>query len=75
MLFRIHQNVHFAKISPDGFKLVCEGIINIIKKIVNDIKNSLLFWPIGLVSMSSKYISVSVDCGKKIIFSSIEDSR
>lgn len=65
ILLRIHQSGHLAEITKDRFKLVCEGI-DYHKKIVNDTKNGLPFWPIGLASMSDEYISAGIDCGKKL---------
>lgn len=65
ILFRIHQSGHLAELSSEGFELVKEGI-KYHKKICNEIKNGLPFWPIGLASMNDEYLSVGIECEKKI---------
>lgn len=47
MLLRIHQSGHLAELASERIALVDEGI-RYYKKIRQDIKESLPFWPIGL---------------------------
>lgn len=47
MLLRIHQSGHLAKLSPERFALVQEGI-TCYKQIRQEIRRGLPFWPIGL---------------------------
>lgn len=65
MLLRIHQSGHLAEISPDRFSLVKEGI-QCYKSIRGDINKGLPFWPIGQPGFSDEWISLGLNCGKKI---------
>lgn len=65
MLLRIHQSGHLAELSPDRFKLVCEGI-TYHKKIVDELKEGLPFWPIGLATMQDEYLSVGIESKNKL---------
>lgn len=65
ILLRIHQSGHLAELSPDRFKLVCEGI-KYHKKIVDELKEGLPFWPIGLATMQDEYLSVGIECKNKL---------
>lgn len=47
MLLRIHQSGHLAELTPERLALVTEGI-TYYKRIRQDIKNALPFWPLGL---------------------------
>lgn len=65
ILLRIHQSGHLAELSPDRFKLVCEGI-RYHKKIVDELKEGLPFWPIGLATMQDEYLSVGIESKNKL---------
>jgi alpha-galactosidase len=65
ILLRIHQSGHLAEITPDRFKFVSEGI-RYHKRIVKELKEGLPFWPIGLASMEDEYLSVGIDCNKRL---------
>lgn len=47
LLRRIHQSGHLARLSPENFALVKEGI-SVYKRIRTDIRIGLPFWPCGL---------------------------
>ncbi len=55
MLRRIHQSGHLAELSKERFELVREGI-TYYKKIRNDIKTSVPFWPLGLADNLDKWV-------------------
>lgn len=59
MLLRIHQSGYLGQIDPRRMERVCEGI-QLYKKIRNDIKEGLPFWPTGLASFSDEYISFGI---------------
>lgn len=65
ILFRIHQSGHLAELTEERLKLVKEGI-HYHKKICHMLKDGLPFWPIGLASMNDEYISVGIECSKKL---------
>lgn len=65
ILLRIHQSGHLAELSPERFKLVCEGICYH-KKIVNELKEGVPFWPLGLATMQDEFLSVGIECNNKL---------
>jgi alpha-galactosidase len=65
ILFRIHQSGHLAEISKVRLGYVQDGI-RCHHAICEELKNGLPFWPIGLASFSDNFLSVGVDCGKKL---------
>jgi alpha-galactosidase len=65
ILFRIHQSGHLAEIANERLAYVQEGI-NCHHSICEEVKNGLPFWPIGLASFSDDFLSVGVDCGKRL---------
>lgn len=64
MLLRIHQSGHLAQLTPSRLALVREGI-QCHLLIVDELKNGLPFWPIGLGKFGDEWLSVGVDCGDK----------
>lgn len=62
MLMRVHQSGHLAELSKPRLAIVQEGIAYH-KRIAPQIAHALPFWPIGLASMSSEFLSVGLDCG------------
>jgi alpha-galactosidase len=65
ILFRIHQSGHLAEISKERLYYVQEGI-RCHHAICEELKIGLPFWPIGLASFSDDFLSVGVNCGKKL---------
>lgn len=65
MLMRVHQSGHLAELSEPRLAIVQEGIAYH-KRIAPQITHALPFWPIGLASMSSEFLSVGLDCGDTI---------
>ena len=63
MLVRIHQSGHLAEISPEGFAMVSEGI-SVYKRIRNDIRTGLPFYPAGTPHFSDEWFSFGLDCGE-----------
>lgn len=64
MLLRIHQSGHLAEINRERFALVKEGI-DYYKKIRNNLREGLPFWPIGPASYQDGWASVGIRKGKK----------
>jgi len=65
ILLRIHQSGHLAEISKDRLRYIKEGI-KYHKKICNELKDGVPFWPIGLASFSDEYLCTGIDCGNKL---------
>ena len=63
MLLRIHQSGHLAELSPARLQLVREGIACHMK-IVDQLKDGLPFWPLGLGSFGDEWLCAGVDCGE-----------
>lgn len=61
MLLRVHQSGHLPELSPERRALVREGIACHLS-IVEDLKNGLPFWPIGLGGMDDAFLCVGVAC-------------
>lgn len=64
MLFRVHQSGYLGQIEKSRMDLVKEGL-NCYRKIRDDIKTSVPFWPIGLATMSSRYIAFGLENNNK----------
>ncbi|MEA5016505.1 MAG: glycoside hydrolase family 36 protein [Candidatus Limiplasma sp.] len=62
MLFRIHQSGHLPELSPQRRALVEEGIACHLS-MVEELKDGLPFWPIGLGRFGDPFLCVGVDCG------------
>jgi len=65
ILLRIHQSGHLAQMNERNFALIKEGI-SYYKKIRNNIKNGLAFWPLGIPQVEDKWLSLGLNCGNKI---------
>ena len=65
MLIRIFQSGHLAEITPEGFDMVAEGI-SVYKRIRQDIKTGLPFYPTGMPHLSDGWFSFGLDCGDKV---------
>ncbi len=65
ILLRIHQSGHLAEISRERMAYIKEGI-TYHKKICNDLKEGVPFWPTGLAAFSHEYVSTGIDCGDKL---------
>ncbi len=61
MLLRIHQSGYLNLISPERLALVKEGI-QCYKSIRSEIADSLPFWPLGIGTMESEYLSLGLEC-------------
>lgn len=61
MLLRIHQSGHLANLSTDRLSLVKEGIRWHLS-MVDDLKNGLPFWPLGLAQYGDEWLCVGVNC-------------
>ncbi len=59
MLLRIHQSGHLAELTTERIALVDEGI-RYYKKIRQDIKKALPFWPIGLADNLDKWLCMGL---------------
>ncbi len=64
MLLRIHQSGHLAELTPERIALVDEGICYY-KKIRQDIKKALPFWPIGLADNLDKWVCTGLKTERK----------
>jgi alpha-galactosidase len=64
MLLRIHQSGFLTKLSEERFDLVKEGIA-CYKRIRGDIPQALPFWPLGLSSFESEWVSFGLSLQKK----------
>lgn len=64
LLLRIHQSGHLAEISAERSALVKEGI-DCYKRIRQDIRTSLPFWPLGLPKLEDPWVSLGLRCGPK----------
>lgn len=62
MLLRIHQSGHLAELSPARLHLVREGIACHMR-IVDQLKDGLPFWPLGLGGFGDEWLCAGVDCG------------
>jgi alpha-galactosidase len=65
ILLRIHQSGHLTSLSEERIKYVREGIAYH-KRICNQLKEGLPFWPLGLASMDDEFLCVGIDCGTKL---------
>ncbi len=65
MLLRIHQSGHLANLCQERFNLVKEGIA-CYKRIREDIKIALPFWPLGLASYGDTWCSLGLRTKEKI---------
>lgn len=66
LLMRIHQSGHLAEISSERFELIKEGI-SYYKTIRNLINKGVPFWPLGLPSFDSEWVSLGLNCGNKVL--------
>ena len=60
MLLRIHQSGHLARLSPERFALVQEGI-TCYKHIRQEIRSGLPFWPLGLAKPEDSWRAYGVE--------------
>jgi len=65
MLLRIHQSGHLAQMPEERTMLVKEGI-EYYKKIRQDIKQSVPFWPLGLADNLDNWLSLALYANHKI---------
>jgi alpha-galactosidase len=65
ILFRIHQSGHLANLGEDRMRYIREGIAYH-KKICNQLKDGLPFWPLGLASMSDDFLCAGIECGNTL---------
>jgi alpha-galactosidase len=65
VLLRIHQSGHLANLSEERMNYVREGIA-FNKRICNQLKDGLPFWPTGLASMSDTFFCAGIECGKTL---------
>lgn len=61
ILLRIHQSGHLTNLGEERMKYVREGIV-CHKRIYNQLRNGLPFWPLGLASMSDEFLCVGIEC-------------
>lgn len=64
LLLRIHQSGHLVNLSAERSAFVKEGIA-FYKKIRQDIKQSLPFWPLGLAKSTDTWLSLGLKTEKK----------
>ena len=64
MLLRVHQSGHLAKLTPERSALVKEGL-DYYKKIRDDIKEAVPFWPLGLSRYSDPWVCLGLKTKKK----------
>ena len=64
ILMRIHQSGHLAEISPEGFRLVKEGIA-VYKRIRDDIWRAVPFWPLGKLAYTSGWLAFGLHCEER----------
>jgi alpha-galactosidase len=62
ILLRIHQSGHLANLAEERMNYVREGIAYH-KRICNQLKDGLPFWPLGLAAMSDEFLCVGIECG------------
>lgn len=65
ILFRIHQSGHLANLPTEQFALVKEGI-TVYKKIREDIKRCVPFWPTGIPRYADEYFTYGAKCGQTV---------
>jgi alpha-galactosidase len=65
ILLRIHQSGHLANLGEDRIRYVREGIAYH-KKICDQLKDGLPFWPLGLASMSDEFLCAGIECGNTL---------
>jgi alpha-galactosidase len=65
ILLRIHQSGHLANLGEDRMRYVREGIAYH-KKICDQLKNGLPFWPLGLASMSDEFLCAGIEYGNTL---------
>ena len=63
MLLRIHQSGHLAELSPKRLALVQEGIA-LHRAIVEELKDGLPFWPLGLGQFGDEWLCLGIACGE-----------
>ena len=61
LLLRIHQSGHLAEIDPDRKALVKEALA-LYKKIRQDIRNGLPFWPLGPSKFDDEWVVSGLTC-------------
>ncbi|MHB9035539.1 MAG: glycoside hydrolase family 36 protein [Armatimonadota bacterium] len=59
MLLRIHMSGHISQISPENKALITEGIAYY-KRIRNDIRHAMPFWPLDLPVMEDGWIALGL---------------
>ncbi len=64
LLMRIHQSGQLAEIAPERLALVREGLAYY-KRIRQDIKSGMPFWPLGLAAFGDPWVSWGLRCGNK----------
>ena len=63
LLLRIHQSGHLAELSPERLSLVQEGIA-LHRSIVEQLKDGLPFWPLGLGQFGDEWLCLGIACGE-----------
>lgn len=63
MLLRIHQSGHLAEMDEERKALVHEGI-RVHLDLVDELKEGVPFWPLGLATFQRKTFALGIDCGK-----------
>lgn len=63
MLLRIHQSGHLAEMDDARRALVHEGV-RVHLGIVEELKEGVPFWPLGLADFARSTFALGVDCGK-----------
>lgn len=64
LLGRVHLSGHLDKLTEHQHKLISDGMA-VNKKIRNELRHSVPFWPIGLPNWHDDWIALGVDCGHK----------
>lgn len=65
LLFRVHQSGHLAKLSPERFALVKEGI-DLYKQIRGEIKTGLPFYPLGICqNYRQEHLATGLACNNR----------
>lgn len=64
MLLRIHQSGHLAEMDAERKALVHEGI-RIHLALVDELKQGVPFWPVGLATFQRSTFALGIDCGAR----------